>query len=71
MSDDGEFWEGMEVISRYTRAQAIEDGQLVDLTEWASAEKGFHGGYSCSVAVTAAVWGAIKAIPESLVSIYR
>ena len=27
-------------IYRYTRAQAIEDGVLIDLTEWAS-ETGF------------------------------
>ena len=33
-----------EPISIYTRAQAIEDGTLIDLTEWASADKGFIGG---------------------------
>ena len=33
-----------EPIYRYTRAQAIDDGVLVDLTEWASATTGFHGG---------------------------
>jgi hypothetical protein len=27
------FWEGAEVISVYTRAQAIEDGVLVDMTQ--------------------------------------
>lgn len=58
--------EDLEVISTYTREQAIEDGVLVDLTEWASAEKGFLGGFTCPVAVTAALWGAIEAIPASL-----
>jgi len=53
-------------ISVYTRAQAIEDGELVDLTEWASARTGFHGGFSVPVAVTRALWGAIEAIPPRL-----
>ena len=54
------------IISSYSRAQAIEDGELVDVTEWASAEKGFHGGFSVPVAVTRSVWGTIEAIPRSL-----
>lgn len=54
-----------EPISVYTRAQAIEDGMLIDLTEWASATKGFHGGFNCSVAVTPALWSAIESIPKS------
>lgn len=48
-----------EPISVYTRAQAIADGVLVDVTEWASAEKGFHGGFRCPVAFTANLWAAI------------
>ena len=55
-----------EVISSYTREQAIEDGVLVDVTEWASAEKGFRGGFTIPVAVTRALWDAIEAIPASL-----
>ena len=51
-------------VYTYTRKQAIEDGVLVDLTEWASAEKGFMGGYTVPVAVTAAVWSDINAIPK-------
>ena len=54
-----------EVIHSYTRQQAIEDGVLIDLTEWASADKGFYGGFTCPVAVTATVWADIKAIPDS------
>jgi hypothetical protein len=53
-----------DVIYTYTRKQAIEDGVLVDLTEWASADKGFMGGYTVPVAVTASVWADIKAIPK-------
>ena len=45
-----------EPISIYTREQAIEDGVLVDVTEWASASKGFIGGFTCPVAITRAVW---------------
>lgn len=52
-----------DVISSYSRAQAIEDGVLVDVTEWASAEKGFIGGFRCPVAVTRSVWGDIERCP--------
>jgi hypothetical protein len=55
-----------DVISSYTRAQAIEDGVLVDVTEWASADKGFHGGFRIPVALTAAVWAQIEDIPTRL-----
>ena len=50
-------------ISTYTRAQAIEDGVLVDLTEWGSADKGFIGGFKIPVAVTATVWADIERKP--------
>lgn len=50
-------------ISVYTRAQAIEDGVLVDVTEWASADKGFIGGFKCPVAVTREVWADIERCP--------
>lgn len=53
------------LIHSYTRAQAIEDGELVDLTEWASHDKGFRGGFQLPVAATRAVWGMVEAIPES------
>ena len=55
-----------EVISSYSREQALEDGVLVDLTEWASSTKGFMGGFTCPVAVTQALWADIEAIPKSL-----
>lgn len=47
-----ELFEGAEVVSVYTRAQAIEDGVLVDVSETARQR-----GFKFPVAVTAAVWG--------------
>ncbi|MBK8270259.1 MAG: hypothetical protein IPK83_18980 [Planctomycetes bacterium] len=41
----------MPVIYSYTRAQAIEDGVLVDLTEWAR-----ETGFKYPVACTSEVW---------------
>jgi hypothetical protein len=46
--------EGFEVIHSYTRAQAIEDGVLVDLTQLA-----WEAGFRWPVAVTAGVWSVI------------
>ena len=40
-----------ESIYRYTRAQAIEDGVLVDVTETAR-----EAGFRCPVAITHAAW---------------
>lgn len=48
-------WDGAEVISVYTRAQALEDGVLVDLTDWAR-----EAGFKIPVAVTRGVWGVLK-----------
>ena len=45
----------MDIISVYTRAQAIEDGQLIDLTEWAR-----ETGFRYPVAVTTGVWAYIE-----------
>lgn len=44
-------FEDSDVVYRYTRAQAIEDGNLVDVTEIAR-----QAGFTMSVAVTRAVW---------------
>ena len=41
----------MPIIFQYTRAQALEDGMLVDLTEWAK-----ETGFKIPVACTRAVW---------------
>ena len=57
-----------EPIHAYTRAQAIADGVLVDVTRQASPAE-MHGGFTVPVAVTAALWSAIEAIPDSLAGI--
>ena len=44
-------WDDAEVIHTYTRAQAIEDGVLVDVTRTAR-----EAGFTWSVALTAAAW---------------
>lgn len=50
--------EKFEVIHAYTRAQAIEDGVLVDLSGLAS-----EAGFRWPLAVTQAVWAVVE--PES------
>ncbi len=47
------------VISVYTRAQAIEDGILVDVSETAR-----EAGFRIPVAVTRTVWRRLVALPE-------
>lgn len=47
-----------EVIYAYTRADALEDGVLVDVTELAK-----EAGFKCPVAVTRGVWADIENIP--------
>lgn len=44
-------WADAEVIHTYTRAQAIEDGELVDVSE-----TGREAGFRWPVALTRAVW---------------
>ena len=50
-----------EVIHSYTRAQAIEDGVLVDVSEVAS-----EAGIRFPVAVTRAVWGQYVEVPPGV-----
>jgi hypothetical protein len=45
------FWEDAEVIASYSRAQAIEDGALIDVSETAR-----EAGITFPVAVTRAAW---------------
>ena len=45
------YFDDAEVVHRYTRKQAIEDGVLIDLTQWA-----METGFTFPVACTAAVW---------------
>jgi len=55
-------------IHAYSRAQAIADGVLVDVSRQASPAE-MLGGFVVPVAVTAALWEAIEAIPDSLAGI--
>ncbi len=50
-----------EVISRYTRAQAIEDGVLIDVTETAR-----QVGIKYPVALTTAVYDEYVVVPKAL-----
>ena len=50
-----------QVIHSYTRAQAIADGVLVDVSELAK-----EAGFRFPVAVTAGVWAECVAVPEGL-----
>jgi len=54
-------FEDAPVIFSYTRAQAIEDGVLVDLTAWAK-----ETGFKVPVACTSTVWqGYVVPLPET------
>jgi hypothetical protein len=48
-----------DIIYRYTRKQAIEDGVLVDLSRWAS-----ETGFRIPVACTQAIWSDYIEPPE-------
>lgn len=60
----GGFWDGAEVISTYTREQAIEDGELVAIEDEAR-----EAGFVYPVALTRALFGRIENIPTSRVGI--
>ena len=55
------FWDEAEVIYAYTRAQAIEDGVLVDVSEIAK-----EAGIKFPVAMTSTVWGKYVEVPEGV-----
>jgi hypothetical protein len=57
------FWDDAEVISSYTRAQAIGDGVLVDVSEIAR-----EAGIKFPVALTRAVWANYVEVPEGVVA---
>src|SRR5262245_14546648 len=60
-----------EVISTYSRAQALEDGFLIDVTEQASAKTGFFGGFTVPVAITDAVHADIDRVNKEGLQDYR
>ena len=55
------FWDDAEVIYAYTRAQALEDGVLVDVSETAR-----EAGIRFPVALTRAVWAEYVEVPEGV-----
>ena len=57
-----------DLIHAYSRAQAIADGVLVDVSRQAGPAE-MLGGFTIPVAVTAALWSAIDSIPDSLAGI--
>ena len=63
MSEETEkgFWDDAEVISSYSRAQAIEDGVLVDVSTVAK-----EAGIKFPVAMTATVWRQYVEVPEGV-----
>ena len=64
--ETSELFRDADVISTYTRKDALADGTLVDLTKWASSgPEGMMGDFKVPVAVTSAVWGEINDIPKS------
>ena len=56
------FWDDAEVISVYTRAQALEDGVLVDVSEMAK-----EAGIKFPVALTATVYGKYVEVPDGVI----
>ena len=60
---DRGFWDDAEVISSYTRAQALEDGVLVDVSETAK-----EAGIKFPVALTRAVWANYVEVPEGVLA---
>lgn len=52
-------WAGATVVSVYTRAQALEDGELVDAGELAR-----EAGFRLPVALTRAAWATFVEVPK-------
>jgi hypothetical protein len=56
------FWDDAEVIYAYTRAQALEDGVLIDVSSVAK-----EAGIKFPVAMTSTVWGECVEVPEGVI----
>ena len=61
MSKETGLWDDADLIYAYTRAQAIEDGVLVDVSEMAK-----EAGIKFPVALTAAVYGKCVEVPDGV-----
>ena len=64
MTKNGNPFDDAPVIHRYTRAQAIEDGMLVDVTPQAK-----ETGFKFPVACTSAVWNQYVVPPQATVEL--
>jgi uncharacterized protein DUF6573 len=62
MKEQKGLWDTAEIISTYTRGQALEDGVLVDVTDMAK-----EAGVKYPVALTATVYHTYVEVPEGLV----
>lgn len=60
INDPGSLWDGAEVVLRYSRKQAIRDGELVDVTKQAK-----EGGFKWPTAFTRSLWNVVSRIPKS------
>lgn len=60
METEKGFWDDAPVIYSYTRADAIDDGYLVDLSEMDGAKGHFKFPLACTSAVWAIVEAAVK-----------
>lgn len=59
MESEKGIWHGVEVIHAYTRAQALEDGVLADISDLAR-----EAGFKFPVAVTQGVWEVLNPTKE-------
>lgn len=59
MENNESIWHGVEVIHAYTRAQALEDGVLADISGLAR-----EAGFRIPVAVTQGVWEVLNPSDE-------
>ncbi len=70
MASQAGLWDDAVVIDTYTREQAIEDGELVDVSEWSGVDSILGGGWgSLPVVVTRSAWASLNAIPDRLVGL--
>ena len=58
------FFSDAEIISTYSREQAIEDGLLVDVSESSECRQ---LGFVCPVALTRAVWDQFVEVPKGVI----
>lgn len=65
MSNDQLDDDELLVVHTYTRAEAIADGVLVDVTVWAGSDAIVGGGFKIPVAFTRAVWNLVEAPKRS------